>query len=747
MTKPKQDYKVIECMLSLLQLLHSQQLELDDLINGEAQERFAAQLGAGELETARGLLAFMDEIPGGFLIYLAGAGEQILYANRGLLRIFRCETIQEFRKWTNNSFRGLVHPDDLDEVEESIKHQIANSQYDLDYVEYRITRRDGSIGWIEDYGHFIRTKAVGDLFYVFLGDATEKHNRQLQERESLLQEKWEEERKLQSLIAAYDEERSQINQEHLRRLEVIEGLSVNYESILYVDLDQDRIQPYRLSNRTEPLFGENLLTREYSQFMLDYVAAWVHPEDRDLVARATSPDYIRQRLSSGVSYYVNYRVLSGAAPKYLQLRLVNAGRNGHSGQIVIGCRWVDEELQREMEQKQLLAEALTNANLAIDAKNTFLSNMSHDMRTPLNAIFGFTALARKNLADPAAVEGYLGRVETSSQQLLDLIDKLLEMSWTGSSAAHLAEIPCNLRQILKDVENAVLPQARNSGLTLLVNCREVENSAIYGDPNKLRQLLQYLVNNALTYTEPGGQVTLTVTQLEKLSNAYALYQFVVEDTGVGISREFLEHIFEPFAREKNTTYSGIHGVGLGLTIAKNIVDMMGGNIRAESEVGTGSTFTITLRLRTQTQQPRAAAIIPAEKPTVERILLVEDNAINLEIETEILEELGFIVETAVDGSVAVEKITQSPAEAYDLILMDIQMPIMDGWQAARAIRRLEDPVRANIPIIALSANVFESDIKKSLESGMDAHLAKPIDIPLLLKTMEEVMGRRFGQPT
>ena len=255
----------------------------------------------------------------------------------------------------------------------------------------------------------------------------------------------------------------------------------------------------------------------------------------------------------------------------------------------------------------------------------------------------------------------------------------------------------------------------------------------------------YLANNAVTYTKPGGRVSVTALERGELPGERGVYQLVIRDTGVGISKSFLERIFEPFSREQNTTLSGIHGIGLGLTIAKSIVDRMGGALEVKSEPGQGSTFTATLHLRRQLRQ--AAGPAGEGLPSLgegRRILLVEDNEINREIETELLQDAGFTIDEAVNGAIAVEKVRASMPGEYDLILMDIQMPVMDGWQAAQAIRALANPALAAIPIVALSANVFQSDINKSLDSGMEAHLTKPIDIPALMKTIERILKRRAG---
>ncbi len=683
------------------------------------------------LQMAAEIRKFMDEMPGGFLIYHADGEEEIIYANQALLRIFECATLEEFRAWTGNSFHGIVHPDDLEEVEASIAKQITESQYDLDYVEYRIIRKDGAIGWVEDYGHFIQSEA-GDIFYVFISDATEKRNRLVQT-----------EQRFKNLIEQYDQERSLINQEYLRRLEVIEGLSVNYESILYADLDTDKILPYRLSSRTIRQFGEKFQMRSFLWYISDYVNTWVHPEDRDLLLSSTAPDFIRQKLKNRKTYYVNYRIIHKGQLQYLQLRVVNVGNKEQISQVVFGYRRVDEEIQREMEQNQLLEEALTTANLAITAKNTFLSNMSHDMRTPLNAILGYTTLAKECYDRKEELLSYLHKIEISSRQLLELIEKVLEISWSESNDTKLAEAECNLCDLMQELYDTMLPRADDKEVRLSMNTANLQHCSVYCDAEKIKQALSYILQNALTYTNEGGHVAMSVTEPNSLPNDSAVYTFTIKDTGIGMSQEFLNHVFEPFEREKNTTLSGIHGTGLGLTIAQNIIERMGGTIKATSTEGVGSTFTVTLRLRVQTHPHSFSGY--AEDVVFwlmnKKILLVEDNEINLEIETEILNGLGFTVDHAVNGGIAVEKIRQSAPGEYALILMDIQMPVMDGREAARAIRSLENPALSHLPIIALSADAYESDIQKSLESGMDAHLTKPVDVPHLLETIVKTIQK------
>ncbi len=680
-------------------------------INNNLADFMLSLLSLPENEVSK-IIKFMDEMPGGFFIYHADGDEQIIYANAALLRIFQCSTMDEFKELTGNSFRGMVHHDDLEAVEKSINEQISNSQYNLDYVEYRIVRKDGTIRWLADYGHFIHSESAGDIFYVFVGDATEKKNQQ----------------KL-------------ISQEYLRRLEVIKGLSVNYESILYVDLEKDEVLPYRLSARTKRQFGRELRARKYLDFITSYINTWVHPEDRQMLSQSVSLPYIRAKLLRAKSYSINYRILTGEESTYLQLRIVNVSNSRHISQIIMGYRGIDEDIQREMEQKKMLEEALHSANLAIAAKQTFLSNISHDMRTPLNAILGYTALAKEYISDSNTVLDYLSKIDTSGRQLLDFIEKVLDVTWTESNDTRISETECSLTAIIQDIYNSFRQKAEEKNIHFSTDLSALTHYDVYGDPEKISHLLRNLVSNAINFTNPGGIVSIAATETKNLASSYATFQFIIKDNGIGISKDFQESLFEPFEREKNTTISGISGSGLGLAIAKNLVDLMGGSIHVDSTVGCGSTFTVTLRLPIQ-DQPLSADSATEDILTQllnQKILLVEDNEINLEIETELLSGLGLIIDTAENGKDAIEKVAGSTPNEYSLILMDIQMPIMDGWQAAKAIRELDNPALARIPIIALSANAFESDKRASIESGMNAHLPKPLDIPYLLETVAKIL--------
>lgn len=650
---------------------------------------------------------FLDEIPGGFLIYNANGGEEILYANKELLRIFKCASFEEFMAHTGGSFRGVVHPEDLNEVENSIAEQIKLSADDMDYVEYRIICKDGSVRRIEDYGHFARTDA-GDVFYVFISDATEKINRRLEEQ--------------------------------LQRLKVIEGLSVNYDSILYFDFESDTVLPYRLSSRTKEQFNKNWGVRGYNEIIKDYIAQWVHPDDRASVTEKLSLEYMRGVLQDESTYYFNYRCIENGEIIHLQLRIVNVGKKNTANKFVLGFRRIDEEMLREIKQKQALKDALKAAKLADVAKNTFLANMSHDMRTPLNAIFGFSQLARGSLSDEGSVRYYLDRIDEAGKVILELTKKVLEATETTTQDFVLHEAPCDLTVLLSELLETTREKAKKRNLEVTLNTEALEHKDVLTDENKIKDVLDYLLGNAVKYNKKDGKIEITATEKAYGGNLRR-YEFAVTDTGVGIDENALDRIFAPFERERDTTESGVSGVGLGLTLARHGAEMMGGTITVKSVKGEGSTFTLSLNLRLAESDEEAGGESSAESLTGLKILLVEDNEINLEIATDILAGAGYTVDAAENGKVAVEKIKNSPVGTYDVVLMDIQMPVMDGRTATDKIRAL-DGERAKIPVIALSANAFERDKQLSLAHGMNAHLTKPLDLELIQRTIAEILHKK-----
>ncbi|MBD5131014.1 MAG: response regulator [Clostridiales bacterium] len=682
-----------------------------------------------EIENVRQIISFIDEIPGGFLIYRNDEAQTLVYANKALMDIFKCKSLDEFRKLTGNSFRGIVHPDDYARVAESINKQIFTGDDNLDYVEYRIVRKDGIVRLVEDYGHYIKSKASGEFYYVFISDATEKLTRRLSETAQKDQQ-----------LRELNEELTFIKSEQLRRLEIIEALSINYDSILYADLNANTVLAYRLSERLVYMFDKLEEAQPLDAYVEKYVKRWVHPEDRKRVKEFTSVEHIRKALAEKDTYYVNYRCIKDGVVQYIQLRMVNVNIKKDVPQVVMGYRNIDKELLQQIEQRKILEDALNKAKLADIAKNTFLSNMSHDMRTPLNAIFGYSALARKS-NDPERVRGYLDKIEQAGNNILELVEKVLEVSYFESQDYTESKSECSIKTILTDLCDWAKSQAELKNIKISLDMNAVEHDCVQIDGTMMSRVLNQIVDNAVKYTPSDGSVEITVTETSA-GKGVSTYVFSVTDTGIGIEPKALERVFEPFERINNTTASGIFGAGLGLPIAKHLTEIMGGTIECKSTPGVGSTFTVTLSLKTV--EPESVEPAASEKSPMagKKILIVEDNEINLEIETEMLEDEGFIIDAAPNGKIAVDMVTAAADDEYSLVLMDIQMPVMDGRQAARAIRALPDKKKANLPIIALSANAFESDKRASIEAGMDAHLTKPIDVDLVISTFSQVLEER-----
>ena len=401
----------------------------------------------------------------------------------------------------------------------------------------------------------------------------------------------------------------------------------------------------------------------------------------------------------------------------------------------------EQEYRKSLEQKnvalQLAVQRETKANLA---KREFLFNMSHDIRTPMNAIIGFTALAQTHIDDRGQVEDYLKKISVSSQHLLSLINDVLDMSRIESGKVTLEAKPVHLPELVHELRDIIQAVVSEKDLSLTLDTVGVENEDVIADPLRLEQILINVLANAVKFTPDGGQISLWIVQKDTAPAGYADFEFHIKDNGIGMSEEFQKHIFEQFARERTSTVSKIQGTGLGMAITKSLVDMMGGRITVKSEQGKGSEFTISLRFpigEAKTEQTPPAA--KASAFTGKKLLVVEDNELNLEIASTLLKEAGFEVDTAENGKIAVEKVEAASADRYDLILMDIQMPEMDGYEATRRIRALPDAKKAALPIVAMTANAFEDDRKNALHAGMNGHIAKPLDIPKLFQVLSELL--------
>lgn len=403
-------------------------------------------------------------------------------------------------------------------------------------------------------------------------------------------------------------------------------------------------------------------------------------------------------------------------------------------------------METQIQNEAILKDALYMAQCANKAKTIFLSNMSHDIRTPMNAIMGFTALALNDIGNVEKTELYLEKIATSSEHLLSLINDVLEMSRIESGKVKLDEAVYNVVDITKTIYEMMNAQAEEKGIEFGLDI-VVQQPYVFCDKLRMNQIMINLVSNAIKYTPAGGKVFLSFEQVGKFHDKYEKYCIKVKDTGYGMSKEFLEHVFEPFERAQSSTISKIPGTGLGLAIVKNIVEMMGGTIQVKSQENCGSEFTINLELRVADAYMAADECNRKEYNNFEyklkgkRVLLAEDNEINAEITVEILSNEGMIVEVAENGQIAVDKFKESEEHYYDLVLMDIQMPVMDGLEAAKSIRLLQRS-DVSLPIIAVSANAFDEDVRNSMNSGMDGHISKPIMVEKLFDTIKKIAQQK-----
>ena len=417
--------------------------------------------------------------------------------------------------------------------------------------------------------------------------------------------------------------------------------------------------------------------------------------------------------------------------------------NGRVVSVLLANRDFTEEKKRELEQEEALRQEKIKAEKANEAKSIFLFNMSHDIRTPMNAIVGYSQLMKKELTNPKLVH-YQEMIEQSSKLLLSIINNVLDMARVESGKMELDENYEVIGNITQLVCSAFAAEAsrKNIELNRIVN---VEHKHIIVDSTKMQEILSNLISNAIKYTSAGGKVTIDTKELPYDKEGYVLIQTKVTDTGIGMSEEFLPSLFELFTRERNTTLSKIPGTGLGMAIVKNFVDLMNGSIEVESELGKGSTFTITIPHKIANKDYTNRNIESSNEFDInfmgKRILLAEDNELNAEITTTILSEMGFEVKAVEDGILCVNEIQRQPANTYDLILMDIQMPNMDGYKATHCIRRLLQPEKANIPIIAMSANAFEEDKKKAFDVKMNDYITKPIDFQKMEEVLKHILSK------
>lgn len=769
-------------------------------------------------------------------------GSRIISINAAALKILGYESQEELMESGFKTVAMSVMDEDKPKLRASI--QKLKKENDSISVEYRVQHKNGDI--LHVMGNVKLLRENGELFYQrFLLDCTDQklHEKKIREE----------------------------NEKHHN--ELIQALSEDYSLVCYFDLETENGNALRISEKTmkeqTEIFDGNVT---FTNSINEYIETFVYKEDQEKLKTNLSLEHLKKELSTKSTYYINYRVNNEKEYEFFQIKIVRIGSWEKGNGIVIGFKSVDEEIRQEMEKKSILEAALIQANKANEAKSVFLSNMSHDIRTPMNAIVGFTSLAIDHIEQKNRVEGYLNKIMLSGNHLLNLLNDVLDMSHIETNKVVLTESECCLSDILHNLCDILQADVRAKHFTFSVNVIGIKNEKIVCDKLRINQILLNILSNSIKYTPDGGEITVTATEKTDSESDKSEYTFVITDTGIGMSEDFLKRIFEPFEREKNTTLSGIQGTGLGMPITKKLVELMNGSIDVKSKKGVGTQITLVfsfpvikdnescdipklknsralivnddqeacekiseileqIGMRADWTMSEKSALIRARqaqdnddkfdiyildysdsinginiskrlcqeegaadsiiiltaydlteiedeavkagvtalcrKPLFPadikksllsaigssnadagseygkmrqgHILLVEDNELNYEIAVAILTDAGYSVERAENGQVAVEMVKNSQPGYYQVILMDIQMPVMNGFEASSAIRKLDNKELASIPILAMTANAFEEDKREALKCGMNGHIAKPIDVKNLFEVLDDIL--------
>lgn len=660
--------------------------------------------------------------------------------------------------------------------------------------------------------------------------------------------------------------------------DILKAFSQSYFTGVLVNVVEDRYEVLHLASWMRYISEKG----SYTQFLEEILSDSIIQEYQGQLREKLDFSYIKKVLNEDElteidrSYYIDYKVIRKGQRRWWRVSvvIVDLCEDGNPKHVLVLFKDITKQKEKDMEYQRTLKEAYQLAERANQAKTTFLNNMSHDIRTPMNAIIGFTSLAATHINEKERLKDYLSKIMTSSNHLLSLINDVLDMSRIESGKVKIEESPCSIPVVMHDLRNILQTDIKAKRLDFFIDTVDVVDENVICDKLRLNQILLNCMSNAMKYTKTGGTVGLRIIQKGHSAEGFADYDFVVKDNGIGMSKEFAEHIFEPFTREETSTVSRIPGTGLGMAITKNIVDMMGGTIKVKSELGVGSEFTISLRFKTTQQNGKRGVIkelngfralvaddsmdscasvekmlrtiglrpewttsgkeaifraryaaqendpfqvyiidwlmpdmngievvrrirmeIGDEVPIIiltaydwadieqeareagvtafcakplfvselydvlqnasrpvktkdktileveafkgKEILLVEDVELNREIAETILTEAGFHVNSVEDGKQAVDYMESEKGDMIDLILMDVMMPVMDGYEATQKIRQLEDKTKADIPIIAMTANAFEEDAKRCFAAGMTAHIAKPFQIEQVEKTIME----------
>ncbi len=746
-------------------------------------------------------------------------------------------TAEEMMEVSGGAALEMVYPEDREYVRSQMEQCLQNGETDYS-IRYRIICKDGTLKYILGCGRLVREENDIPYFQSLYIDIT---------------------REMEDAVM-------------IEQLQLIRALSNDYSDVLVLDFQSGNLGSVYRQEDSDIMPVKNEC---YDAWLAKQSEVLVCAEDRAEFLEKISLDGICRKLKDREMFQHSYRKSRNGAISHWQVKCVGIKENGRTTKAIVGFRNIDEEVQIEEERNQALHNALTQAQYANKAKTTFLNNMSHDIRTPMNAIIGFTALATTHIDDTERVKEYLRKIHQSSNHLLSLINDVLDMSRIESGKMNIVEKPENLSEIMGEIRNIMQADIHAKQLQFDMQVSGITDEMIYCDKLRINQIFLNLLSNAVKFTSPGGKISLQMRQMPSSQVGYASYEFRIVDTGIGMDKDFLQHVFEPFAQERPSTLSGIQGTGLGMAITKNIVDMCGGTIKVDAAPLQGTEIIVALNFRAVTECSEIEPIrelegvrvlvvdddmntcqnvskmlrqlgmrvdwtvcgkeavvrtveateikdayqiyivdwlmpdmngietsrqirrVMGEKPPIillsaydytdvedeareagvtaftckplfmselrrllmtvwgvplnenklrdiaelrgKRVLVVEDNEINQEISADILSTVGVTADIAENGQVALDMLLEKGADYYSLVFMDIQMPVMDGYEATKRIRRLDDPQLAAIPIIAMTANAYEDDKQMAFAAGMNGHIGKPIEIPKLISILRTMI--------
>ena len=523
-----------------------------------------------------------------------------------------------------------------------------------------------------------------------------------------------------------------------RQASALQVLSKEYSSVYYVDLQEDTGVPLRLPDETGDICGIELEpTHSFRKAYEDYVRRYTSPEQAEEMLRFCDQEYLRRTLKDDEILTHLYRIVRDGREIYAQLRIARVEDEADFRHMVMGFAIVDDAVRAEQEQQRTLREALAQAEQASRAKTTFLNNISHDIRTPMNAIIGFTNIALKKVISPE-VRDCLMKISESSDHLLTLINDVLDISRIESGKTRFCPAPVDLTRVADVVLDITRGFLSNRNIAFHVHRVNMDHPYVMADAVRIREVLVNILSNAVKFTEDGGAITFETECRPGADARHVVITYRVSDTGIGMSEAFMEHIFDEFSQEEASARTQYKGTGLGMAITRRYVELMGGAITAKSRKGVGSAFTVELPMELVDAEQMEEKHIPVDRADLSgvHVLMAEDNELNAEIALVQLQELGIRATRASDGREAVRLFAENPPDTFDMILMDIMMPGLNGYEATRAIRAMADrPDGRRIPIVAMTANAFAEDIQAALDAGMNAHLAKPIVMEEIARTI------------